>query len=377
MFARLKQMLLKEFIQAFRDKRARFVLIVPPIVQMLVFGYAATYEVKHVATAVLDLDRSQESRELISRFQASRYFDVNEFLDHHDQIADRIDRSRVALVIQIHPGFARQLRTGETAPLQVILDGTNSNTALIALGYVNRIAESFALDYRRERIERANPLLAARAPRVEIEHRPWFNPELQSRWFFVPGIIGNLTLLMVVILTAFSVVREREIGTLEQVMVTPIGRAEFILGKTLPFFLIGLMDVVLIGLVGTLWFQIPFRGNLLVLLLGTTLFLVSMLGVGLLISTVSATQQQAMVTAFFFNMPAIMFSGFGFPIASMPEFIQWLSVIDPLTYFLKILRGVYLKGVGLDVLWPEMLPMAAIGVVLLTISVFRFHKSID
>ena len=182
---------------------------------------------------------------------------------------------------------------------------------------------------------------------------------------------------MVVLLTAFSIVREREIGTLEQVMVTPIGRAEFILGKTLPFFLIGLLDVALIAAVGTLWFEIPFRGNLLVLLLGTVLFLLSVLGVGLLISTVSATQQQAMVTAFFFNMPAAMFSGFGFPVASMPEPMQWMSAINPLTYYITILRSVYLKGTGLDILWQQMIPLTVIGIVLLITSVFRFRKSID
>lgn len=377
MWARLKQMLIKEFIQVFRDKRARFVLFVPPILQMLIFGYAATYEVNHVSTAILDLDHTAESRDLISRFEASRNFEVNFRLSNHKQIAPLIDRGEAAVAIQIHPGFARQLRKGQTAPVQVILDGANSNTALIALGYINRIAGEFALEYQRSRLERLTPLLAAQVPSVEIEQRPWFNPELRSQWFFVPGIIGNLILIMVVLLTAFSIVREREIGTLEQVMVTPIGRAEFILGKTLPFFLIGLLDVALIAAVGTLWFEIPFRGNLLVLLLGTVLFLLSVLGVGLLISTVSATQQQAMVTAFFFNMPAAMFSGFGFPVASMPEPMQWVSAINPLTYYITILRSVYLKGTGLDILWQQMIPLTVIGIVLLITSVFRFRKSID
>lgn len=377
MWARLKQMLIKEFIQVFRDKRARFVLFVPPILQMLIFGYAATYEVNHVSTAILDLDHTAESRDLISRFEASRNFEVNFRLSNHKQIAPLIDRGEAAVAIQIHPGFARQLRKGQTAPVQVILDGANSNTALIALGYINRIAGEFALEYQRSRLERLTPLLAAQVPSVEIEQRPWFNPELRSQWFFVPGIIGNLILIMVVLLTAFSIVREREIGTLEQVMVTPIGRAEFILGKTLPFFLIGLLDVALIAAVGTLWFEIPFRGNLLVLLLGTVLFLLSVLGVGLLISTVSATQQQAMVTAFFFNMPAAMFSGFGFPVASMPEPMQWVSAINPLTYYITILRSVYLKGTGLDILWQQMIPLTVIGIVLLITSVLRFHKSTD
>lgn len=377
MLARLHQMLIKEFLQVFRDKRSRFLLIVPPIVQMLIFGYAATFEIRHVPIAILDLDHSQESRELVARFTASRTFTVRARLEHHRQIAELIDRGEVILTVQLHPGFAQRLRKGQTAPVQVILDGTNSNTALIALGYVNRIADRFARDYQRDRLRRTAPLTVAQTPTVELERRPWFNPDLRSRWFFIPGIIGSLTLVMVVNLTAFSIVRERELGTLEQIMVTPIRRSEFILGKTLPYFLIGLADAALIALVGTLWFRVPFRGELWVLFLGTVLFLLSMLGVGLFISTISATQQQAMVTAFFFLMPAITISGFGSPISSMPEALQYISYADPLRYFLVVLRGVYLKGVGLEVLWAQMAMMAVIGVTLLTISVLRFHKSLD
>lgn len=374
---RLLQMLIKEFIQVFRDKRSRFVLFVPPIIQMLVFGYAATYEIRHVPIAVLDLDNSRVSRELVSRFESSPYFRVDRKLEDAREITRLIDRSEVTLAVQIHPGFAQKLGKGETAPVQVIVDGTNSNTALIALGYVNQIAANFAEDYQRERVQRLAPFTSANIPRVELERRPWFNPDLKSRWFFVPGVIGSLTLVMVVMLTAFAIVREREIGTLEQVMVTPIRRSEFILGKTAPFFLIGILDVALIATVGTLWFEIPFRGSILVLLAGTVLFLFCMLGVGLFISTVSATQQQAMVAAFFFNMPAITFSGFSYPISAMPEWLQWLSYADPLRYFLVVLRGVYLKGVGMNVLWQEMLAMAAIATVMLTVSLLRFRKSID
>lgn len=377
MLARLRQMLVKEFIQVFRDNRTRFVLIVPPVVQMLIYGYAATYEIRHVPIAVLDRDNSRESRELLSRFSASPYFDLRTRLSDHRQIAELIDREEVTLVLHIYPGFARRLRKDEPAPLQVIVDATNSNTALIALGYVNRIADRFAREFQDDRLQRANPLLASQVPSIELDRRPWFNTDLRSRWFFVPGVIGSLTVVIVVTLTAFAIVREREIGTLEQVMVTPIRRLEFILGKTLPFFLIGLADMALVALVGTLWFAVPFRGALWVLLLGTVLFLLSMLGVGLFISTISATQQQAMVSGFFFIMPAITFSGFGFPISSMPEALQWLTYLDPLRYFLVVLRGVYLKGVGLDVLWPQMMAMGILGVGMLTISIFRFQKSLD
>jgi ABC-2 type transport system permease protein len=377
MLARLKQMLIKEFIQVFRDKRTRFVLFGPPIIQMLIFGYAATFEIHHVPTVVLDLDHSQESRELVSRFTSSPYFDVQRQLTDYRQIGDLIDRGEATVGLEINAGFAQNLRKGQTAPLQVIVDATNSNTALIASGYISQIALAFAQHYQQDRISRISPQIIEKIPSVQLEPRPWYNADLRSRWFFVPGIIGSLTLVLVVTLTAFAVVREREIGTLEQIMVTPIRPAEFILGKTLPFFLIGLFDVSLIATVGTLWFQVPFRGQILVLFAGAILFLVCMLGVGLLISTVSSTQQQAMVTAFFFVMPAITFSGFGFPISTMPEWLQYLTYLSPLRYFLVVLRGTYLKGVGIEVLWPQMAAMAALGISLLTIAVLRFHKALD
>jgi len=377
MFGRLKQMLIKEFIQVFRDKRTRFILIGPPIIQMLVFGYAATYEIRHVPTVVVDFDHSMESRELVSRFTSSPYFDVQRQLTDSRALGDMIEQGKATVGIEIHAGFAQSLRKSETAPLQVIVDATNSNTALIASGYVSQIALGFAQSYQQDRIARIAPQLVEVMPRVELEARPWYNPDLRSRWFFIPGIIGSLTLVLVITLTAFAVVREREIGTLEQIMVTPIRPAEFILGKTLPFFLIGLFDVSLIAVVGSLWFQVPFRGHVSVLLLGAVLFLLCMLGVGLLISTVSSTQQQAMVTAFFFIMSAITFSGFGFPISTMPQWLQKLTYLSPLRYFLVVLRGTYLKGNGMDILWPQMAAMAAFGFALLTVAILRFHKALD
>ncbi len=377
MFGRMKQMIIKEFIQVFRDKRTRFILIGPPIVQILIFGYAATYEIHHVPTVVVDFDHSQESRELISRFTSSPYFDVQQQLTDSRQLGDLIDRGNATVGIEIDAGFAQSLRKGQTAPLQVIVDATNSNTALIASGYISQIALGFAQDYQRDRIFRVAPQLIEVMPTVELAPRPWYNPDLRSRWFFIPGIIGSLTLVLVITLTAFGVVREREIGTLEQIMVTPIRPAEFILSKTLPFFLIGLFDVSLIAVVGSFWFQVPFRGHVSVLLTGAVLFLLCMLGTGLLISTVSATQQQAMVTAFFFIMPAVTFSGFGFPISTMPQWLQYMTYAIPLRYFLVVLRGTYLKGVGMNILWPQMAAMAALGLGLLGVAILRFRKSLD
>jgi ABC-2 type transport system permease protein len=370
-------MLIKEFIQVFRDKRSRFLLFGPPVIQLLAFGYAATLEVRHIPTAVLDFDNSQISRDLLSRFTATRYFDVRTRVKNRAQIGELIDRGDITVALQIQAGFAQGLRKGQTARLQVIVDSSNSNTALIAVGYVNQIAARFSQEYQRERLLRTAPFREALMPAIVLERRPWFNADLDSQWFFVPGVIGNLIMIMVVTLTAFAVVREREIGTLEQVMVTPIGRLEFILGKTVPFFLIGLLDAALISLVGTLWFGVPLRGSIGVLAIGAVLFILCMLGIGLFISTISRTQQQAMVSGFFFIMPAIIFSGFGTPISSMPEFLQRLTYLDPLRYFLDVLRGVYLKGVGIDVLWPQMAAMGVLSLVMLTISVARFRKSLD
>jgi ABC-2 type transport system permease protein len=377
MFDRIWRMIVKEFIQLRRDKYARFRLIVPPLVQMLIYGYAATFEVNRVQIAVIDFDHSQESRDLMSRFTFTGRFEVAKILTNEGELKTLIGRSDIPMALEIEPGFAELLRKGQTAHLQVIVDGTNSNTALLAVGYVNQIADQFAQDYARNRLYRLMPAMAATVPQITLEERPWYNPDLNSQWFFVPGVIGSITLVLVVNLTAFAIVREREIGTLEQVMVTPIRPFELILGKTIPFFLVGLADVALVAIVGTLWFQVPFRGNVLVLLLGVVLFLLSTLGVGLLISTLSSTQQQAFASAFFFVNPAFTLSGFAFPITSMPKAMQMITYVDPLRYFLVILRGTFLKGVGLAVLLPQMLALGGLTTILLAISVSRFRKSID
>jgi ABC-2 type transport system permease protein len=377
MFERILRIVVKEFLQLKRDKWARFRLIVPPIVQMLVFGYAATFEVYHVPTIVLDRDHSQESRDLVSRFSFTDRFHIVGIAGSEAEVKHAIDRSDAAVAIVIHPGFAALLRKGQSAPLQVILDGTNSNTALISLGYLNVIVARYSKDYATELIRPAAENESWAAVQVNLEPRPWYNADLNGRWFFVPGVIGTLTMVVVVSLTASAIVREREAGTLEQIMVTPIRPSEFILGKTLPFFVIGLAEVILVAVFGTVWFQIPFVGNPLVLLLGTSLFLLSTLGLGLLISTLCKTQQQAFASNFFVLNPMFTLSGFSFPIASMPQPLQWLTYLDPLRYYLVVIRATFLKGVGLDALWPQMLGMALLGVGLLAISIARFKKSLD
>jgi ABC-2 type transport system permease protein len=376
MFGRIASLVLKEFQQLRRDKWARFRLTVPVLLQMILFGYAATFEVFHVSTAVLDLDHTQESRELISRFLFSGRFDVVKIARTPNDIQAAINRSEASIAIVIQAGFSENLRKGQSAAAQIIVDGTNSNTALIALGYVNEIVATYAQDMAQDlarRLHAGEPP----PPQVMIEPRPWFNENYNSRWFFVPGVIATLTLMMIVNLTSFAIVREREVGTLEQIMVTPIRPLEFILGKTIPFFCVGLAMTALIAGAGTLWFQIPFVGNPFVLLLGTSLYLLSVLGIGLLISTICSTQQQAFATNFFVVNPLFTLSGFSFPISSMPRVMQWLSTVNPMTYYLVIIRGTFLKGVGLAVLWPQMLALATLGVILLSLSVLRFRKSLD
>jgi ABC-2 type transport system permease protein len=370
-------MLRKELLELKRDRWARVRLIVPPVIQVLIFGYAATFEVFGVSTTVLDLDHSQESRALIAEFADSSRFKIVRVATTQAEAERTIDRSQAAIALVIHAGFAELLRKGQAAPLQILVDGTNSNSALIALGYADAIVSSFSQTYQSDYLYRTQPASAGRRVHVTLDERPWYNVSLNSRWFFVPGVIATLTLVMVVNLTAFAVVREREVGTLEQIMVTPIRPFEFIAGKTIPFFLVGLTLVTIITLVGTLWFQVPFRGNPLVLLLGTIVYLLSTLAVGLAISTVCKTQQQAFATNFFFVNPMFTLSGFSFPIASMPVAMQWLTYLDPVRYFLVVIRATFLKGVGLAILWPDLLGLLGIGAAFMSVAVLRFRKSLD
>jgi ABC-2 type transport system permease protein len=370
-------MVRKEFIQTLRATHMRWLLFGPPLIQMLVFGYAATLDVKNVKLAVLDQDNTQESRELVAHFTASRYFHLTQYAAQPADLREGLDRGDFLAAMEIDSGFAQRLRNGQGATVQVLVDCSNSNTALVALGYLNQIGAAFSRDYQIDRMQRTAPQRAASLPVVDLEVRPWFNEGLDSQWYFVPGVIGNVMLILVMMLTAFAVVRERELGTLEQIMVTPIRRWEFIMGKTIPFFLIGCFDATLIALVGTFWFGVPFRGNLGVLAAGLVAFILAALGLGLFLSTVSRTQQQAMIASFFFNMPMITLSGFGTPVASMPPLLQRISQANPLLHIMVLLRGVYLKGVGFDVLWPQIAILAGTAIFLLTISILRFHKSLE
>lgn len=380
MWERLTRMLVKEFIQILRDPRMKPVLLGTPLLQLFVIGYAVTTDVTSVATAVLDFDRTQATREVVRRFESSGYFRIARYVESPAALRETIDRGEAKAALQFDPGFTRDLTAGRTATIQVIVDGTDSNTAGVVLDYTNRIVNQMA----RERLQ---AMLAARRqtsgtpsvtlqrlPGIDLRSRAWYNPDLRSRNYYVPGVIAILIMLTLMMMTAMAVVREREIGTMEQLMVSPIRPVELILGKTLPFALIGFFDVALITTVAVFWFTIPIRGSLVLLYGATGLFLLPVLGIGLFISTISRTQQQALMSTFFFFQPAMLLSGFVFPIANMPEAIQMFTYLNPLRYFLVIIRGIFLKGNGVEVLWPQMVALLVLGLGVLTASTLRFHK---
>jgi ABC-2 type transport system permease protein len=375
MWERIYTVLLKEFRSVLRDPRMRLVIFGLPVVQTLIFGYAVSLDVRHVRFAVLDRDQTPSSRALVARFTGSSYFDAVAFTQDETLARRLIDASDAAAILQINSGYEASLLGGRTASVQLIVDGSDSNTARFVVNDASIIAATYSnqlvLD---EALRKAGRIVPAGS--VDLQPRAWFNADLESRNYYVPGIIANLVMLVSLMLTSMAIVREKEAGTIEQIMVTPIRPVEFILGKCAPFAVIGFLNVGLVALVGLYWFSIPFRGSFALLLSGTALFLLSTLGIGLFISTVSQTQQQAMMTTFFFFFPAMLFSGFIFPIANMPTIIQWLSVADPLRYFLIIIRGIFLKGVGLGLLWPQFAALLIIGTIVMTFAVKRFHKTL-
>ncbi len=364
---RIRRVIVKEFIQVFRDRRMKAIIFVIPIIQLMVFGYAVTTDVTNVATALYDLDNSSESREFARRLESSGYFSIKYAPDSPGMVRDLLDRGKVLCAIQIDRGFGRDLRKGVPTEIQILADGTDSNSASVAVSYVNTVVA----EYARERGARR---VALTPVKIDLRTRAWFNPDLTSRTYNVPGVIALMIMLICLLLTAMAVVREREIGTMEQLMVTPIRPIEFMLGKTLPFGFIGFFDMLLVTTVALLWFKIPMRGSLLLLSLSTVVYLMSVLGIGLFISTVSKTQQQAMMATFLFFAPAALLSGFMFPIENMPEIIQYGTYLNPLRYFLVIVRGIFLKGVGLEILWPQVAALFVLGTGVIAISSMRFKK---
>lgn len=373
MIRRIHHIIIKEFIQVLRDKKLRFFLIVPPLIQLLTYGYVVNFDIKKVAVAIFDESRTMESRQLIDRFRSTDWFYVKQFVNSKNEMLHLIDAGDITMALWIQWDFATRLRQGKSGRLQVIVDATDSNAALI----VNRYAGIVIADYNQAQLNRrfnnkGQDWVGRFSLPLEIEPRAWFNENLVSRYSMVPGVIAMVVLLLSLMLTALSVVREKEIGTLEQILVTPIRPIELMLGKTIPFVIISVLEVIMVTVVGVLWFEVPFRGSILVLLLGTLAFLFNSVGLGLFISTVSSTQQQAMMAGNLFLTPAILLSGLVFPIANMPMFFQYLTKLNPLMYFIMVTQGVFLKGAGLALLWPQVLSMTVLGLGMLGLAVARF-----
>jgi ABC-2 type transport system permease protein len=349
---RLRALLGKEFLQLLRDPRMRFFVVVPPIVQLFLFGYAATFDVKNANVAVVDASHSEFSRDLLADIEATGHFNLHYFVNIA-QASAAMDRNEVRAILHFAFDFV------QNGAIQVIADGSDSNSALLVVGQLSE-----ALRYS---------VLAGneQGPPIEIEYRAWFNPNLNDREYFVPGIIANVVLIATMILTAMTVVREREIGTLERLMVTPLARLEFVLGKMIPVACVGLFDAVLISIIAVAWFDIPFRGEHSALLLGTLLYLMSTLGLGLVISSFASTQQQAMLLAVFVVMPLVILSGFAFPIRNMPEGVQLITWLDPLRYYLVVIRDIFLKGGSITDHLFEYTMMAILGITALGISMIR------
>ena len=365
----------KEFQQIRQDRKMLVVSIIAPIFQLIILGYAASLDVKEIPLLVLDLDRTSVSRDLVSRFTNTEYFRIVSESDKLEAIDRELDDGDAKLALVIPHGFARDLGAGRLAPLQLIADGTETSSATIGLNYASMIISRFSQDVLIDGMLKRG---IVRIPsRVLSEPRVWYNPELRSRNFMVPGVLGLLLMVMTMILTSLAIVKEKELGTLEQLVVTPIRPHQLIIGKIAPFLLIGIVDVLLVVAVAAFVFALPVKGGVGLLLALCLVFLMTTLGLGLFISTISRTQQQAMMTAvFFFMMPMIFFSGFVFPIENMPKIIQYVSQLIPLRYFFVIVRGLFLKGVQLDILWPQAMALVIFGVVILSLSVMRFQKKI-
>lgn len=379
MWSRIREIIRKEFIQVLRDPRTRLLLFGPPLLQLLLFGYAVNLDVENARTAWMDMDQTPESRELLEAFRSSGYFQIVALPGNDREVQDLMDGGKVLAVIRVLPGFARDIKRGNTAAVQILVDGTNSNSASIVAGYANQVVAGFAASIAGARQGAARPAgqAAPARPALSAEYRVWFNPDLRSRVYFVPGVIVTIIALVTIMLTAMSIVREKEIGTMEQLMVTPMRPIELIIGKLLPFAIVGLIDSALVVVAARLVFQVPIRGSLLLLFGCTILFLFSSLGVGLFLSTVSRTQQQAMMMSFVFFLPAMLLSGFAFPIRNMPGPVQYLTYLNPLRYFMRIVRDLLLKGVGIESLWQHMVALAVFGVVILGLSALWFRSKLD
>ena len=364
---RVRQLVSKELRQLLRDPKTKRVIFAAPVIQLVLFGYAVNTDVRNVATFVVDHDRTAESRLLLDAFTASHYFREVGSSDDPKDMQRALDRGEARVGLWIPAGFERDVSAGRSPSVQMLIDGSNSNTATVAQGYAARIA----VGHGARLVATASPTAG-----VDLRARAWFNPSLESRVYNVPAVIGVIVLLMCLVLTSLGVVREREMGTLEQLLVSPLSAGELMLGKTIPVAAIALVQLTLITTVALLWVQIPLRGSVPVLLLAAALFILAGLSFGLVISTISETQQEAFLSMFLFLLPALILSGFLYPVETMPPFFQWLTLANPLRHFIAVIRGIFLKGAGLAELWPQFVFMAGMAVLALAFATRRFRASL-
>jgi len=369
---RIREMVRKEFIQLFRDKRSRPILVITPLIQLLVFGYVVNYDIRDIRVALIDQSLTRESRLLTDSFSAGRIFRITHLPTDDREMENLFLSGKVDLGMKIPPDFSNRIRRGETADVQIIADGGMSNMASVRIAYTTIVFDRFNTELIKELYGRE-----LKYGKIDGRIRTWYNPNLDSQHFFVPGIVAFLIMLISLLMTSIAIIKEREAGTMEQLIVTPLKPIELIIGKTIPYAIIAVGQMAMVTAFAIFWFEIPLAGSPLALFLAVCLFLLSTLGIGLFISTVSKTQQQAMMTTFFFILPFFMLSGFVFPIANMPTVVQWLTYLNPLRYFLVIIRGIFLKGVGLQILWPQYAALTVLGIAVFAGAVGRFRKRLD
>jgi len=370
---RILPVMRKEFIHIFRDPRTLAVMFLIPMVQLILLGYAATTDVDHIPTAVYDQDQTAQSRELVDTYQTSGYFDINYHVTSEEALARLIDGGKARAGLLIPRGYSRDLMREGKAQVSVVIDGSDPNIANAALSAATAVGQAKSIEIVRQRLG----IDPEDQPGLDVRPRVWYNPELKSANFMIPAIIGVILQFLTTFLTAMAIVRERERGTIEQLIVTPLKPYELIVGKLVPYVLIAFLDTLEVLAIGSFWFGVPIRGSIPLLLALSVLALMTSLGMGLFISSVSNTQQESMLLSYFIMLPSIFLSGFFFPITAMPRFLQYLSYIVPLTYFLVIVRGIILKGIGLELLTEQVMAMAIFGVAMLTLAASRFRKRLE
>lgn len=376
MWNRLSSLVRKEFIQIIRDPRTLAMTFIMPVVMMFLLGYAATNDVRNIALVVLDRDQTPASRRLVDAYRVADYFTIAQPVGSEEELRELIDRNVARAGLIIPPGYGRDLAGWQSAQVAFILDGSDPTVAGTALAAAQLIGQSLSTQMSIERMEARGQTVVTQAP-IDVRTQVWFNPGLISSYYMVPAMIGIILQYLTTMLTATSIVRERERGTIEQLIVTPLRSWELIVGKLLPYVLVAFLNTIEVLTIGVILFHVPINGDLLLLLALTALFLVTTLGIGLLISSIANTQQEAMLTTMFTLLPSIFLSGFFFPLAAMPVWLQVLSYAIPLRYFLIIVRGIVLKGVGLSALWPEVVALSIFAFVVMSAAVRRFRKSLD